>query len=167
MKKRKLINILSLIGLFLFLGSITYVILRPAPAEKDSMEETTSSYSATPQASQPLAASKQAQVEEIMSVGGTFRGTSHEGRGEVSVTTKAGKSTIHLADNFYVTPGPDLYVAFGNDEKVDKNALFAVLKANEGAADYDVPANIDASRYTQVIIYCKAYGYEFSVASLR
>lgn len=100
---------------------------------------------------------------------GTFSGVaSKTGSGSVTLTQNAeGANVVQLGDDFAVQEGPDLFVSFGNEGEVDQDTLFSTLDAFSGKQEYTVPENIDVTKYSQVIIYCKEFSVVFSVASLQ
>ena len=166
--KRSRGTYIGLVGLLLFIAALAFTFTRPEmkPPVTNMDEPVAVAGRRGPAASAPAAANDLSAVAAITRVG-TFRGTGHAGSGNVTLTTANGKSTVHLEDSFYVTPGPDLYVGLGNNDRVDKNVLLGVLASNSGASAYEIPDGVDVSAYSQIIIYCKAYGYEFSVAPLN
>lgn len=92
---------------------------------------------------------------------GTFNGVEGERvRGSVEVT----KTTVNLSSNFKTTSGPDLYVYLGNDKPTK---IVAVLKKNKGSQTYQLPKDIDLSKYSSVFIHCKKYNHTFGKASIR
>ncbi len=45
-------------------------------------------------------------------------------------------------------------------------ACVARLKGNVGSQNYDLPADVDLSRFRSVVIYCKQFSVVFSSAEL-
>lgn len=86
--------------------------------------------------------------------------------GHASLIKDGNTYFIRLEDDFKATNGPDLYVGFGTDQKVDLASLFAKLKANNGGQNYQVPVNIDPTKYSSIFVYCKFFRVSFGYAPL-
>lgn len=134
----------------------------PAAADNAAMQRETES---TPQPNQQTQPAPDTPAQERR---GAFAGAAPKtGSGSVTLVINSdGKQVLRLEDDFKVQDGPDLYVAFGNNGTVDQATLFSKLNATEGKQEYEVPATIDPAKYGQVIIYCKEFAVNFSVASL-
>lgn len=98
---------------------------------------------------------------------GSFRALNNKSvSGKASLVSAGGGVHLRLEDGFSVSNGPDLYVGFGNNDQVDTSKLIALLKATSGDQNYSLPDGFDYKQYSQVFIYCKAFGYPFAVADL-
>lgn len=98
---------------------------------------------------------------------GSFRGLNNKTvSGKASLVSAGGTVYLRLEDSFSVSNGPDLYVGFGNDGQVDTGKLIALLEATSGDQNYNLPEGFDYKQYSQVFIYCKAFGYPFAVADI-
>ena len=97
---------------------------------------------------------------------GTFEGASgHVTSGSVSVVETATGYEIRLGEDFYFDGAPDPQVAFGSDG-YDADTLLSLLQADTGAQTYAVPAEIDASAYNEVWIWCVEFDVPLGVARL-
>lgn len=84
-----------------------------------------------------------------------------------------GNLVLRLED-FDAQNGPDLRVGLSGHPMPRNNTELheggyvelAVLKANQGNQNYDLPANLDPSAFRSVVIYCKAFSVVFSTAEL-
>lgn len=105
---------------------------------------------------------------------GNFRSLAHETKGQASIYEVAdGKKVLRLSE-FETSNGPDVHVYLvasevekGND--TIKQAGFVDLgsmKGNKGDQNYDVPADVDLSKYKAVTIWCARFGVNFGSASL-
>ncbi|MGH7887657.1 MAG: DM13 domain-containing protein [Candidatus Binatia bacterium] len=105
---------------------------------------------------------------------GNFRSLAHETKGQASIYEVAdGKKVLRLSE-FETSNGPDVHVYLvasevekGND--TIKQAGFIDLgsmKGNKGDQNYDVPADVDLSKYKAVTIWCARFGVNFGSASL-
>lgn len=98
---------------------------------------------------------------------GTFKGASkHETKGSVSIKKDGDGWVLVLGEDFWFDGAPDPKWAFGNDG-VDKKTIFTPLEKNSGAQTYKIPANIDPSKYKEVILYCEKFSVPLGVAKLK
>jgi hypothetical protein len=105
---------------------------------------------------------------------GRFHSVAHEGRGLATVyRTADGKRTLRLTQ-FETSNGPELhlYLVAANDAKDDatvKQAGFislGPLKGNKGDQNYEIPEDVDLSKYGAVTVWCKRFGVNFTTAPL-
>src|SRR2546425_1262636 len=105
---------------------------------------------------------------------GNFKGLAHETRGLAAIyQLPDGKRTLRLTE-FETSNGPDVHVYLtaaevekGND--AIKQAGFidlGSLKGNKGDQNYDVPADVDLSKYKTVSVWCARFGVNFATAPL-
>jgi len=78
-----------------------------------------------------------------------------------------GKKYIRFEDDFTVTNGPDLFVYLGNNGQYDADTNLGRLKGNVGSQNYEVPAEIDVSQYSEVWVWCRAFFVPFGHAVLQ
>ena len=75
---------------------------------------------------------------------------------------------------FETSNGPDVRVYLvaaddANDNDTVQRAGFVEvgpIKGNQGDQNYDLPADLDLSRYRSVTIWCKRFGVNFATAPL-
>lgn len=105
---------------------------------------------------------------------GSFRDVDdfHRGSGTATVyELEDGQRVLRLED-FEVTNGPDLHVLLvphpdpQSRGDVEGYVDLGPLKGNVGNQNYEIPADLDLSRYGSVVIYCQPFHVLFSVASL-
>jgi hypothetical protein len=105
---------------------------------------------------------------------GRFHPVAHEGRGTATVYELAdGRRVLRFTD-FATSNGPDVQVylvaaADAMDSDIVKSAGFihlAALKGNLGDQNYDLPADVDLSKYRSVTIWCRRFGVNFATAPL-
>jgi hypothetical protein len=105
---------------------------------------------------------------------GNFKSLAHETKGLASIYQLAdGKRTLRLTD-FETSNGPDVhvYLTAGEVEKggdAIKAAGFidlGSLKGNKGDQNYEIPAEVDLSRYKHVAIWCARFCVNFASAQL-
>src|SRR5512138_302557 len=70
--------------------------------------------------------------------------------------TASGKRQLTLANEFSVTPAPDLYLVLANGQTPDGQALWiGKLKQPAGAQTFDLPKGKDLTAYTTLLVYSK------------
>jgi hypothetical protein len=105
---------------------------------------------------------------------GNFKSLAHETKGLATIYKLAdGKQTLRLTE-FETSNGPDVhvYLTAAEVEKGSdaiKTAGFIDLgsmKGNKGDQNYDIPADVDLSKYKSVTIWCARFGVNFGIAPL-
>jgi len=104
---------------------------------------------------------------------GQFKGYAHETEGTAGIYEIEGKRVLRLT-NFKTSNGPDVhvYLVAAQDAKDDttvKKAGFIDLgsmKGNVGDQNYDVPDDVDLSKYQAVTIWCARFNVNFGTAPL-
>ena len=105
---------------------------------------------------------------------GDFRGIAHETKGMASIyELPEGKKVLRFS-GFETSNGPDVHVylvaaADAKDNDTVKNAGFIDLgsiKGNIGDQNYDLPSDIDLTKYRAVTVWCKRFGVNFATAVL-
>jgi hypothetical protein len=119
----------------------------------------------------------EAQVTATAMTSGQFQDAdrSHQGAGTATLAqTSDGRVVLQFAD-FSVTPGPDLEVWLVVDATPGTSAAVLAsewvslgpLQSPEGAQTYEIPADVDASAYGSVVIWCEDFSVLFAVASFQ
>jgi hypothetical protein len=104
---------------------------------------------------------------------GQFKGYAHETEGNAGIYEVDGKRVLRLT-NFKTSNGPDVhvYLVAAQDAKDDatvKKAGFIDLgsmKGNVGDQNYDVPSDVDLSKYQAVTIWCARFNVNFATAPM-
>ncbi len=105
---------------------------------------------------------------------GEFHSGAHETKGTATLFQLGeGKRTLRLT-NFETSNGPDVHVylvaaADAKDSDTVKHAGFielGALKGNVGDQNYDIPANVDLTKYRAVTIWCARFAVNFGTAPL-
>ena len=123
-------------------------------------------------ASAPLAT--KADAGTMILSQGMFHNGSHMGTGLASVYRLANGTRILRFTEFEVSNGPDVKVYLvatrdATDDATVKNAGFVSLgsiKGNKGDQNYELPADIDLTKYRSVTIWCERFGKNFATAPL-
>lgn len=125
---------------------------------------------------------KPMSAESLITMTGTFVGFDkiHNGTGTASIytysdaedtktdeNTKSVKKILRFEEGFQVNNGPDLYVGFGKNGQYVKGSEISKLKGNIGAQNYEIPSNVDLSKYDSVWVWCKAFSTPFIKAELK
>ena len=105
---------------------------------------------------------------------GAFHTVGHETKGTATIyQTPDGKRTLRFS-GFETSNGPDVqvYLVANTDAKdndtVTKSGFFplGMLKGNIGDQNYDVPSDVDLTKYRAVTIWCRRFGVNFATAPL-
>jgi hypothetical protein len=105
---------------------------------------------------------------------GRFHGVAHETKGMATIhQLPDGKRVLRFTD-FQTSNGPDVQVYLGmapdasDNETVTKAGFYHVgpLKGNIGDQNYDLPSDLDLSKYHSVTIWCRRFGVNFGTAPL-
>lgn len=104
---------------------------------------------------------------------GQFKGYAHETEGTAGIYEVDGKRVLRLT-NFKTSNGPDVHVYLiaaqdAKDDATVKKAGFIDLgsmKGNVGDQNYDVPGDVDLSKYQAVTIWCARFSVNFATAPL-
>jgi hypothetical protein len=98
----------------------------------------------------------------------------HQAEGSATIyQLPDGKRVLRL-ENFNSANGPDLLVSLSghpmprsSDQAHGQGYVeLAALKANQGNQNYDIPDDLNLSRFKSVVIYCRAFSVVFSTAEL-
>ena len=120
------------------------------------------------------AAQAQEKAAKVLAKG-EFHKADKAGSGTATIYQLAdGKRVLRLTD-FAVDNGPDLHVRLiAADDAKDTasvakmdNVELGKLKGNKGSQNYDVPENVDLSKYRVVSIWCNRFSVNFAAAPLK
>ncbi|MFD5424916.1 DM13 domain-containing protein [Streptomyces sp. NPDC127084] len=108
---------------------------------------------------------------------GTFISHEHTTEGKVRIVRLADGSRVLRLEGLDTSNGPDLRVWLTDAPVKEGTAGWRVfddgayvslgkLKGNKGDQNYDVPADVDLSKYTSVSIWCDRFDVSFGAAEL-
>jgi hypothetical protein len=102
---------------------------------------------------------------------GQFRAIAHPGSGTASVVELPSGARRLTFTDFETDNGPDLrvYLSTGDPAKGEQLGDFedlGELLGNVGDQQYDVPGSIDLDRFSNVVVWCRAFSVGFTSASL-
>jgi electron transfer DM13 len=106
---------------------------------------------------------------------GRFRGVAHETKGTATISKSATGQRVLRLTGFETSNGPDVRVLLAavpdaTDNDTVKKASpveLGKLKGNIGDQNYEVPADLDLSKYRSVVIWCNRFGVNFGTAPLQ
>jgi len=130
-----------------------------------------------------LFVNKKVSEEQVASVGasvsralasGQFHSVAHETHGTATIQDVGGGRRVLRLSEFTTSNGPDVrvYLVAAPDAKDNETVTKAgfvelgKLKGNQGDQNYDVPDNLDLSRYRAVTIWCHRFNANFATAPL-
>lgn len=94
----------------------------------------------------------------------------HQGSGTATIFQQGDNRVLRFED-FESTNGPDLHVLLvENVDATDSDGLgdyvdLGMLKGNIGNQNYEIPADVDLSKYSGIMIYCMPFHVVFSTAA--
>lgn len=105
---------------------------------------------------------------------GEFHKVSHDAQGYAMVHQLADGKRVLRFTEFETSNGPELHVYAvaapdASDSDGVKKAGFVdlgALKGNQGDQNYELPADLDLSKYQSVSVWCKRFGVNFATAPL-
>jgi hypothetical protein len=121
-----------------------------------------------------LAGNQVASTPKVL-VSGHFHDVAHKGAGEASIYQLGDGKRVLRFTNFETSNGPDVrvYLVAADDakdsESVKKAGFIEVgaLKGNIGDQNYELPSDLDLSKYRAVTIWCKRFSVNFATAPLN
>ena len=158
---------------------ISKTVSEPLPAAEHAMSSMPGSASMAQSESamadsHATAHSAMAADEPAKLASGRFHTNAHKTQGLATIyRLEDGRRILRLTD-FATSNGPDVrvYLVAAGDvqgEAAAKQAGFVdlgALKGNIGDQNYDVPADLDLSRYRAVSIWCRRFSVNFGAAPL-
>jgi hypothetical protein len=130
-----------------------------------------------------LLVNKKVNEEQVASAGasvaralaaGRFHSVAHETRGTATLQDVGGGRRVLRLSEFATSNGPDVrvYLVAATDAKDNETVTKAgfvelgKLKGNQGDQNYDVPDDLDLSKYRAVTIWCRRFSVNFATAPL-
>lgn len=95
--------------------------------------------------------------------------------GTFEIVREGGQLALVLSDGFKTKGAPDLQIYFSeldvelvdSERALERDAFkVADLSSRKGSQHYDLPADLDLSRFKSVLIHCLKYNLLFGAASL-
>ena len=156
------------------LGAFVLVWFQPQKLlYDDEVSEALPSASAPPAAASSAAPASSAPAGPVDLAGGTFVSREHETVGTARVVQLPDGQVVVRLEGFETSNGPDLYVYLSQNPAEGTEAAFddafvdlGRLKGNVGDQNYAVPAGVDATTYTSVVVWCDRFDAAFGAADL-
>jgi hypothetical protein len=122
----------------------------------------------------PAGPAMNAASTDLVLASGTFHDVAHKGVGSATIHQLADGKRVLRFTNFETSNGPDVHVYLGvaNDasdsDSVKKAGFVEIgsLKGNIGDQNYELPPDLDLSKYHSVTIWCKRFSVNFATAPL-
>ena len=114
-------------------------------------------------------ASESMDISEMTKSSGNFVGVGdgiHDASGDAMVLSTDDGTRFLRFESFKATNGPDLYVYLSTDEQATDYVNLGRLKANMGNQNYEIPSDVDVTKYSKVLIWCQAFSVLFGSADL-
>ena len=116
----------------------------------------------------------QAEPESKVLASGMFHGVAHQTMGTATVYQVGENKRVLRFTGFETSNGPDVQVYMVAASDASDNATvtksgfvrLAALKGNRGDQNYELPADLDLSKYRAVTIWCRRFGVNFATAPL-
>jgi hypothetical protein len=111
----------------------------------------------------------------VVLASGAFRSLEHETSGTARVLKQPDGRRMLRLENLKTSNGPELRVLLSSmapstDWSVYDDGAFldvADLAGNVGSSNYDLPNDVDLSKYATVVVWCRRFGVGFGVAPLQ
>lgn len=114
------------------------------------------------------------RAQEVVLAQGDFHGIAHTSKGTATLfQLPDGKRVLRFTD-FETSNGPALYVyLIAAEDAADSERVKRVdfidlgqLKGNIGDQNYELPADVDLTKYRAVTIWCRRFSVNFATAPL-
>ena len=106
-----------------------------------------------------------APEDTVMLSEALFQARTHDVSGKVFIIDSSGTKILRFED-FETLNGPDLRVYLATDTNAEDYIDLGELKATKGNVNYDLPDDVDLSKYKYVLIWCRAFSVLFGYAEL-
>ena len=165
------------LGAYLVTALVVGVYLTQSTFLDDEVDEDV--VTAAPAARQPEAEQDEARSARrerapsgnVQLARGEFESLAHPGEGVATAIRLAKGGQVLTLTNFEVDNGPDLRVYLVAGE-VDQGSVgdfkdLGALKGNKGNQQYEIPDGVDLAKYSNVVIWCRAFSVAFASAPLQ
>ena len=158
-----------LVVLALVVGGVGWYLFRP-----ERLWVTDKVNEGLPAATEASMAGQAATAEPVALQSGMFHSVAHTTSGTAAVYQLPGGKKVLRFTNFETSNGPDVqvYLVAADDatdnDTVNKAGFIHVgaLKGNIGDQNYDLPSDVDLSKYRAVTVWCRRFGVNFGTAPL-
>ena len=99
---------------------------------------------------------------------GTLTGIAdHGAQGSVKIVRTGSGVTVRFGGDLSFDRVPDAWLAFGKNGKLVESSYVAMIKANQGAQSYAVPARLTIGDYDTVYVWCRKFNVGIGAAKLN
>jgi hypothetical protein len=116
---------------------------------------------------------QQAETRSKLLASGAFQSLEHQTTGKALILELASGRRILRFDSLNTSNGPDLHVYLSEIPPSDDWHAYGVrfvslgkLKGNIGSQNYELPDDLDLSRFKSAVVWCKRFAVGFGVAGL-
>ncbi len=115
----------------------------------------------------PISTTKElTQGETTPKLSGSFASKAHNVSGTVSVINTDTEKILRF-ENFMTINGPDLRIYLATDGTAKDYIDLGEIKGAKGNINYTIPHNTDLSKYSHVLVWCRAFSVLFGEADLH
>jgi hypothetical protein len=159
----------------LFTGDFSYSVFPTIASMPTRTPKPPTSTPLPTETSQPTVETFSLSSASLLLFEGDFYSVAHTGQGAASVfLTESGSLVLSLED-FQVEDGPELHVYMASQNPIENTEGVALvdaidlglLKNTTGEQFYNLPADLDLTQYSSVVIWCQPYQVPFIAASLQ
>ena len=117
----------------------------------------------TPEASPPSTEETEAELS------GQFMDGEKSYKTSGNIKTLTVDDTLYLRfEDFQTTNGPDLFVYLVEPgENTADGIRLGALKGNQGNQNYMIPKDVDLTKHSRVVIWCRAFDADFGTGDLK
>ncbi len=106
------------------------------------------------------------KIESVILKQANFIASAHDVKGKALIINGNGKQVLRFQD-FETINGPDLFIYLSSDLNADDFINLGEIKATKGNVNYELPSNVDLTKYNKVLVWCRAFRVLFSYAELK
>lgn len=115
--------------------------------------------------------SRPAPAGNVQIASGSFQAIAHPGSGTAAVVELANGERRLTLTGFATDNGPDLRVYLSTGDPAGGGELgdfkdLGSLKGNKGNQQYEIPAGVDVGRFSNAVVWCRAFSIGFTSAPL-
>ncbi len=147
----------------LFLNQAVDEELPPSSSTVKQEEETPASETDQSEPTTP------APEEASADFSGTFVDGEKNYQTSGNIKTVPADDALYLRfEDFQTTNGPDLFVYLVEPGKETADGIrLGTLKGNQGDQNYVLPKDVDLTKYSRVVIWCRAFDADFGTGDLK
>ena len=90
----------------------------------------------------------------------------HRTSGTAIIEFSEAGGTLYFDKRFSTVNGPDLFVYLATDKSANDFVNVGRLQSSSGEQTYTIPEDIDLEKYSNVLVWCRAFGVLFGNAEL-